>query len=156
MKRAFVWVILGAAAAALVGCGDDGGAEGAKGADGGAEATDGGAEATDGGTEGADGDAEVQDGTVLSTLSDAQVGTVCDYVAQQYGGYGELVTCPDRETSAVWLNQDACRADLAGVLRGCAATFAQMAACTAKIAALKCDSRAAQNSAECKEFDEAC
>jgi hypothetical protein len=117
--------MVGGAAAALVGCGDDGGSQ-------------------------------VPDEKVLSTLSDAEEGSVCDYLAQQYGGYGKAVTCPDREPRSVWSNQAACKAALGDLLQDCAATFGQLKACTAKSVAAGCDSSAAENSAECKEFDEAC
>lgn len=118
-------MIVGGAAAALVGCGDDG-------------------------------DAEIPDGKVLSTLSDAEVGSVCDYLAQLAGGYGATIACPDEEPRSVSANQQACKEEMAEFFRGCGATFGQLKACMGKMAESKCDSSSAENSAECKAFDEAC
>jgi len=121
----FTWVALSGLWVALSGCGDD----------------------SDG--------AGVPDDKVLSTLSDSELGSVCDYLARETGGYGATRTC-GTETRKSWPDQAACKSSLAPLQVGCGATFGQLRACSAKQAAAGCDTAAAENSPECKAFDDAC
>ena len=96
------------------------------------------------------------DGTALASLNGDQQGSVCDWLAQQNGGYGRTLTCPGKDPTSVWSDQQACKADLGPVFESCKdATVGQMKACTSKTAAAPCESSALV-SAECKALDAAC
>jgi hypothetical protein len=92
----------------------------------------------------------------LSTLSTGEIGTICDWAADNYGGYGKKVNCGVENSYSIWENQRACTANLSLSFGHCAdGTVEQMEACFAKKAASPCD-RTVEAGAECRAYHDAC
>lgn len=92
----------------------------------------------------------------LSTLSNDEIGTVCDWLADHYGGYGKKINCGIENSYSIWQNQGACTENLSPTFGQCAnATVEQMEACFSKKAASPCD-RSVEAGAECRAYHTAC
>jgi hypothetical protein len=96
------------------------------------------------------GEATLDDNQKLSTLSDAQLGALCDWSNTQQGGYGKSTQC-----GAIMVttqkDQAACKAEDGPTLMKCEQTVGVYKACTLKIAAgNQCDISGALASKECQ------
>ena len=91
----------------------------------------------------------------VASLTDSEVGTLCDWLVMEHGGYGNTITCGP-ETISVYADQAACKPRLTPVLQACPnATVGQYQACIAVTAVDPCDTSRTM-SAECQTFDAAC
>src|SRR3954470_155554 len=66
----------------------------------------------------------------IATLSDDEKGALCDWVVEQYGGYGANVMCKGGETRRSDASREACVASLKNP--GCAASVGDAETCTLK------------------------
>ena len=64
---------------------------------------------------------------VWSGLTTAEKGTVCDWVASLYGGYGKTIDCHNGQTVGSTANQQAC---IDSVPSTCAATVGDVEDCS--------------------------
>jgi hypothetical protein len=58
------------------------------------------------------GGSELSRSTTIASLTPAQAGTLCDWLAARSGGYGRTESCPDGSTQATPPNHGACVDDL--------------------------------------------
>jgi hypothetical protein len=94
----------------------------------------------------------------VAMLSTDEQKTVCDWIAQQWGGYGHSVTCDagggfSVMISAPWTNQTGCLAQFAQVPAGCPATVGQASACYQQGAQTAC---APMQSSTCITLQQQC
>src|SRR5262245_45764978 len=68
--------------------------------------------------------------TRLVDLSAADVGTLCDWVAGRFGGYGEGVTCSDGLTVSARQTRELCLMDYQIAAPSCTVTVGDVQTCT--------------------------
>jgi len=96
------------------------------------------------------GGASLDDKQVLSTLTDAQVGALCDWSNQQQGGYGKEVQCPSGGSVMTQKDQASCKAEDSPSLKKCGQTVGVYKACTLELAKDPCDTAKAFATDACK------
>jgi hypothetical protein len=94
-------------------------------------------------------DVSLDDNQKLSTLTDAQIGALCDWSNDKQGGYGSETKCSDGSSVSAQKDQAACKAEDGPTLKNCDQTVATYKACTLKIAMHECDISPALLSDEC-------
>lgn len=101
--------------------------------------------------------ASLDDSALVSSLNDAQRNLLCDWAAQQEGGYGKEITCP-LQSVIIPKDQQACRAQIDSTLRACkSGTVGQLKACVEGRATDPCRASTGElYPAECKAYDQAC
>jgi hypothetical protein len=77
-------------------------------------------------------------GRQVNTLSQPEVATLCDWVADKFGGYGKTIHCSDSSTRSSRESQADCVDSLAGA--SCQATVGDVEVCTNE--SLRCGSLA--------------
>jgi hypothetical protein len=129
LGRGFCWALGVALGLALGGCGSDDGPAASSGVEGTKQ---------------------------LSTLSTGEIGSICDWAADNYGGYGKKINCGIEHSFTTWQNQGACTENLSPIFSHCAnGTVEQMEACISKKIASPCDGSVGAG-AECRAYDTAC
>jgi hypothetical protein len=95
----------------------------------------------------------LDDNQKLSTLTDAQLGALCDWSNSAQGGYDKDVLCKDGVTTVpTQKDQAACKAEDGPILKKCEQTVATYKACTLRLATDPCDTTNGLTSKECLPF----
>lgn len=92
----------------------------------------------------------LDDGQKLSSLSDAQLGALCDWSNQQQGGYGKQVKCASGGTIMTQTDQASCKAEDGPTLKKCDQTVAVYKACTLRLVQDPCLNSEAYASDACR------
>lgn len=96
------------------------------------------------------GGANLDDAQILSTLTDAQLGALCDWANQQQGGYGKEVKCASGGSVMTQKDQASCEAEDGPSLKKCSQTVSTYKACTLELAKDPCDTSKALATDACK------